>query len=338
MKLNKNILFSSNLNSVRRHIKPVYIVLFMALLLTTIGCDGIKKDERLVAMAETVETVHKDMEMPVGDTNEKTTKVAILLFPGVELLDFSGPAEVFRYTKGFEVYTVSSEGKEIKTNDNTFSLNADYTIDDAPQPDILVVPGGPFDILETAGNERLLNWIRRTTEKTTVTMSVCTGALLLSKAGVLDGKTATTHLLAVDLLQDWYPKVKFIHEGRFVQDGNILTAGGVSAGIDGSLRVVESLKGIREALNLTSIMEYDSWDPKNGVVMNMENFPLAKDDLAKGSHLYDPNTTYAVCQFERGDEVPEYNYSSIYNGEEYHFCSASCKDIFDKFPLVFGSH
>ena len=198
---------------------------------------------------------------------QKTTRkrnVAIFIHNGVEVLDFSGPSEVFASTEGFNVYTVSLT-KEPIISQGFIKILPNYSIADCPKPDIVVLPGGqtgPF--LE---NKPLISWIKTSAEHAEIMLSVCTGAGLLAKAGLLDGKQATTFHNYIDALQKATPNAKILRNTRFVDNGQIITTAGVSAGIDGALHVVAKLKGIDVATQTARYMEYDKWKPNEGLVV-----------------------------------------------------------------------
>lgn len=269
-------------------------------------------------------------------------RVAILVYPDVELLDFAGPSEVFGNSKYFQVYTVAAVPGKLSTKSSTLSINPDFTIANAPQPDILVIPGGPMKNIELIGaDQQVMKWINKVHEKTKLTMSVCTGAGILSKAGLLDGKTATTHSGAIDTLQKLTPMAKFIGDVRFVEDGKIITTAGVSAGIDGALHVVAKLKGLKEALFITAVLEYEKWKPEDGKVinaMNMSNMQH-RHETAGIRHKAMPNIngedTDVVCGMTVAKSSAKY--FSNYQGKDYHFCSASCKKLFDKNSALYAS-
>lgn len=180
--------------------------------------------------------------------------VAILLFPAVEVLDFAGPFEVFSRTRlepgvqsrrtdhsaPFQVFTVAKTADTI-TAVGGLRVIPDYAFASAPEIDILVVPGG-FGTRALLQDADTLNWIRRISQQASQLTSVCTGALLLAKLGLLTGKRATTHWGALDLLASIDPSITVERETRVVSDG-IFTSAGVAAGIDMSLAVVESLCG-----------------------------------------------------------------------------------------------
>lgn len=191
----------------------------------------------------------------------KTRNVGIYLFEGVELLDFAGPYEVFTMVNqggpaAFNVYTVSENQPEVRTF-NGLVAKADYTFSDSPQADILVIPGG----INPAGqltNETVLNWLKEQSDHAEITLSVCTGTLLLAKIGLLKGLSATTHHMAYDRLVELAPDTNIEKGKRFIDNGRIITSAGVSAGIDSSLYVVARLLGPEVASRASKTMEYVS--------------------------------------------------------------------------------
>jgi len=171
----------------------------------------------------------------------KRRTVAILLFDGVELLDFTGPAEVFIVAaegKAFRVITVAEHVKPVHTMGGLRVL-PDFDITTAPRADIVVVPGGATENVGRAG----LDWIRRAAARADIVMSVCMGAFVLARAGLLDGVRATTHHWGVKRLKSAAPSCRVVRGERFVDCGHIITTAGVTAGIDGALHIVERLLG-----------------------------------------------------------------------------------------------
>ena len=193
--------------------------------------------------------------------------IAIVLFPDVEELDFAGPYEVFGMAakhayKDWRVFTVA-ETPQVKGSCG-LSVNVDYTFDDAskadpPKADIVLVPGG-FGTRPGMENENLIGYIKRAGGDAEWVTSVCTGAFLLHKAGFLHGKRATTYWAQRDELQQMGDGVEVVAE-RWVHDGNVITAAGVSAGIDMALYLVGQLKGEDAARNLQKGIEYDPAPP-----------------------------------------------------------------------------
>jgi len=200
----------------------------------------------------------------------KLRTVGILIFPEVEVLDFCGPFEVFAITRSgdslddaerlFDVYTIAEEAQTVRCRGGLL-VQPHYTIDNHPPLDILVVPGGAGADVIYAGNERVLDWIAAQAAQIELTTSVCTGAKLLARRGLLDGKRATTHWGSVESLQRHHPEVDVVGDARCVDAGQIVTAAGVSAGIDMSLHVVSRLYGEKIAARTARIMEYDGYAP-----------------------------------------------------------------------------
>ena len=193
----------------------------------------------------------------------KKRNIAIFLFEDVEVLDFAGPFEVFSVTSEineehpFNVYTVAEKMGKIRAR-NGLSVNPDFTFSDCPPPDIIVIPGGQGTRAEMK-NPAVIAWVTELAERVDYVLSVCTGALILGKAGLLDGLTSTTHHQAIDLLGEIAPKTTVVTDERFVDNGKVITAGGISAGIDMSLYVVGKLLGEEKAEKTARHMEYGDW-------------------------------------------------------------------------------
>ena len=199
------------------------------------------------------------------------TNVGILIFENVEVLDFAGPFEVFSRTRlvpgpesrrsddsaPFHVFTVAKTREPVTATGGLGVIPANgYT--DAPRIDLLVVPGG-FGTRPLLQDEETLDWIRRTAAAAQRVTSVCTGALLLGKLGLLDGKQATTHWAALDLLESVAPAARVDRERRVVDDG-IVTSAGVASGIDMAFYMVESLCGREVAEETARYIEYRRGD------------------------------------------------------------------------------
>ncbi len=185
--------------------------------------------------------------------------VALVVFNGVELLDFAGPGEVFSAAMGsngseFQAFTVAADTEEVEANRSVVTIKPEYSIEKCPKPDIVVIPGGNVGAL--TGNEKMMTWIKERAADTEVVMSVCNGAMVLQKAGLLDGLEATTHHGAIEHLRRIAPNTRVVSDRRFVDNGKIITAAGVSAGIDASLHVVERFLGPEAADNTADYMEY----------------------------------------------------------------------------------
>ncbi|MEM9266745.1 MAG: DJ-1/PfpI family protein [Cyanobacteria bacterium P01_F01_bin.13] len=196
--------------------------------------------------------------------------VAILIFDDVEVLDFCGPFEVFSVTgkrddsDPFNVYTVA-EGTPISAR-NSLIVNPAYTLETCPRPDILVIPGGggrradgtPFGTRKEMNNKPLLTWINQQYAQTEHVLSVCTGALMLAKAGLVENMAATTHHMALDELRQVAPTADVRADARVVDSGKLIFSGGISAGIDAAFYLVAKLLGQEAALETAAYMEYES--------------------------------------------------------------------------------
>tara|TARA_B100001029_G_scaffold163307_1_gene153321 strand:+ start:353 stop:970 length:618 start_codon:yes stop_codon:yes gene_type:complete len=197
----------------------------------------------------------------------KKINVGIFIFDEVEVLDFAGPFEVFsrtRLLKGaesrrsndsapFNPFTVSIDTKPL-TATGGLKIIADYTFNNFPKIDILIVPGG-YGTRTLLNNESLLKWIKAVSDKANITASVCTGSLLLAKAGLLEGKRATTHWGAIEALKSISKDIQVITERRVVND-EIITSAGVSSGIDMAFMIVENLYGEQVASDTSKYIEF----------------------------------------------------------------------------------
>ncbi|HEV8202006.1 MAG TPA: DJ-1/PfpI family protein [Candidatus Polarisedimenticolia bacterium] len=197
----------------------------------------------------------------------KTRNVAIVLYDGVEILDFAGPSEVFASagniagapgTPAYHVYTMAATKAPVKSQ-GFISVTPEFSIDDAPQPDIIVIPGGQSGNLTS--DARFMAWVKPAIDRSELTLTVCSGAFVAAKAGVLDGRPATTWYGSVERLKKDFPKVDAQDGRRFVDSGKIVTTAGVSAGIDGALHVVARLTGRNTADRTARYMEYH-WTPE----------------------------------------------------------------------------
>jgi len=184
----------------------------------------------------------------------------ILLFDEAEELDFVGPLEVFGMARqeGDRVVTIAEKSDPVRANLG-LRVVPDHTIADAPPLDVLVVPGG-LGTRREAENPVLLDWLKQTAAGCTWVTSVCTGSMLLEAAGVIDGRKVTTHWAMVDTFRE-KDTVTVLDGRRYVRDGNVVTAAGVSAGIDMSLWVVGQLYGVDHARGVQRFMEYDPAPP-----------------------------------------------------------------------------
>ena len=186
--------------------------------------------------------------------------VAILVFDDVEVLDFAGPFEVFAVTdelnehREFHTFTLATKPGTIRAR-NGLKIVPDFTLENCPAPHVIVVPGG-------SGRRALMQmpslheWLRTRSRHAEIVMSVCTGAFVLARAGLLDGLRVTTHHAHIEELRALAPHLDVVEQQRFTDNGAILTAAGISAGIDCSLHVVERLLGRPTADRTAEYMEY----------------------------------------------------------------------------------
>ncbi len=192
-------------------------------------------------------------------------RVGILVFDEVEVLDFCGPFEVFAATRldesrrreepsPYEVVLIAEAGGGV-TASGGLKVVPDHAMEDCPPLDVLVVPGGRGTRREIA-NRRLLDWIARTASGVGILASVCTGSMLLGTAGLLDGRRATTHWKALSWMRQSLPNVEVVEDQHVVEDGDVLTSAGISAGIDLALRVVARHHGEAIARATARHMEY----------------------------------------------------------------------------------
>lgn len=192
-------------------------------------------------------------------------QVAILIFNDVEVLDFAGPFEVFGVSRDlhdgttplFHVYTIAERAEPVIAR-NGLSINPNYTLENCPKPDIYLIPGGR-GTRTAIHNTTLINWIADYASKVELVLSVCTGALMLGKAGLLHGLSATTYHDSFQELADVAPTTNLMPHLRWVDNGKIITSAGVSAGIDMALYVVAKLYGVEQARWTARYMEY-RWD------------------------------------------------------------------------------
>jgi transcriptional regulator GlxA family with amidase domain len=186
-------------------------------------------------------------------------QVAYLLYERFAALDITGPYEVLNAVRGTESVFIAQHAGPVRNETGSLAIVADRSIEEVVAPDIVVVPGG-FGTRLLLDHEPLLSWLRRAHETTTWTTSVCTGALLLAAAGLLDEAPATTHWLAREKLASLGARPV---PDRVVRHGKIITAAGVSAGIDMALRLVQLMRGAETAQAIQLGIEYDPDPPFN---------------------------------------------------------------------------
>lgn len=260
---------------------------------------------------------------PLKPPAEGAIPVAFLVSDGAVVIDFAGPWEVFqdvmipgRMDMPFQLYTVSESTKPIQASGG-MKIVPDYTLENAPAPKVLVIPA------QSAPSEAVMAWVRKSAKTADVTMSVCTGAYLLAQTGLLAGKSATTHHGSYVDFARKYPDIQMKRGARFVEDGNLATAGGLSSGIDLALRVVERYYGREVATQAAFDMEYQGqgW-------MNADSNSV----YAKLRSSVDGHPLCVVCSMAID---PGNAPKTVYNGKTYYFCSANHKATFDAAPADF---
>jgi putative intracellular protease/amidase/YHS domain-containing protein len=260
---------------------------------------------------------------PLKPPTQGSIPVAFLISEGAQVIDFTGPWEVFqdvmipgRADHPFRLYTVSESTSPIHASGG-MKIVPDYTFENAPAPKVIVIPA------QSQPSEATLEWIRKSTRNTDVTMSVCTGAFVLAKTGLLSGKAATTYHGAFGRFAIEFPDIALKRGARFVENGNLATAGGLSSGIDLALRVVERYYGREVAQRTAYDLEYQGqgW-------MNPESNQLyATAPVSTAEH-----PLCAVCGM---DVDPKTAPKSIFKGATYYFCSDDDKKTFDTAPDKF---
>jgi transcriptional regulator GlxA family with amidase domain len=190
-----------------------------------------------------------------SDTPAKVRTLGIVLYPQFELLDVYGPVEMFGNMRGkLKVIMVAQKAGPVASAQGP-KVVADYSFEDCPDLDMFMVPGGSGTMTQL-GNKKFLEWLRQRAAKAEIVMSVCSGSALLAKAGLLDGRRATSNKQYFNLAVAQGPKVHWVKEARWVDDGDRVTSSGVSAGIDMALHMVARLFGEETAERLANGTEY----------------------------------------------------------------------------------
>jgi putative intracellular protease/amidase len=216
--------------------------------------------------------------------------VAILIFEGVQIIDYTGPYEALGAGGRRNVYTVA-ERPDVITTAMGMKVVPNYTFANQPMADVILVPGGgnsgepqarePRGVGAQLQNPAVINWVRESAAQSKFVMSICNGAFILAKAGLLDGLSATTTAGYIDYLAAVAPKTKVVYDQRYVDNGKVITAGGLSSGIDGALHLIERLDGRGAAIQTALGMEYD-WRPDSGWAR------AALADMRIPSAVYEP--------------------------------------------------
>jgi putative intracellular protease/amidase/YHS domain-containing protein len=261
-----------------------------------------------------------DRPSPLVPPAKGPIPVAFVVSEGAVVIDFAGPWEVFQDVhtpqgeEFFHLYTVAETTKPV-TASAGLKIVPDYTFQTAPSPKVIVIPA------QNGDSAAMLEWIRTSAKTADVTMSVCTGAYLLARTGLLSGKAATTHHSSYSEFAMEFPDIQLKRGARFVEDGNLASSGGLSAGIDLALRVVERYYGRERAEQTADMMEYQGQGWLN---------PNSNQAYAKARVSTDEHPVCPVCAMDADPAL-----KSVYKGKTYYFCFQGHKEMFDKAPAKF---
>ena len=263
---------------------------------------------------------------------EKTRNVAFLVYDGVESLDLGGPLDVFNkansITGGYNAYTVGLTHDTVQAEAQSFGLTPKFSIDDAPRPDIIIVPGASSQRVNEMGkNPRVQNWLRANVQPGQTMMSICTGAFIVGEAGLFDGKDVTTHWMTLPQFATQFPLARTYDGVRYIGDGNIYSSGGITSGIDGALHLVEQFSGKAAADSVAKVLQYRRDTP----VFPDANKARVQGAPANAKPLALDNTD-PVCHMKVAANTPN---TYAYKGETYGFCSADCRDEFAADPAKY---
>src|SRR5580692_8616276 len=278
------------------------------------GADGVQAESAI----DKTKLVYNSLTPPA----QGSIPVAFPISEGAVIIDFCGPWEVFQDVQlhghkdsPFHLYTVA-ETKEPIMASGGMKIIPEYTFETAPVPKVIVIPA-------QKANDAMLEWIRTSTKNTDVTMSVCTGAYVLAKTGLLSGKSATTFHTAYKAFAVEFPDIHLKRGARFVEDGNLASSGGLTSGMDLAFRVVERYFGRELTEKLAFQLEYQGkgWmsADSNEVYAKFQN-PMTA-------------TNGPICPVCGMAGLP--SISSAYKGKTYYFCMQADKVTFDNAPEQF---
>jgi putative intracellular protease/amidase len=220
--------------------------------------DSTKPNDKTAANPNERTAAKSDTDAKTGaeaqDAKAAPRTLGIVLYEGFEPLDVFGPVEIFGNVPGLKLHMVAEKAGPVKSVMGHATV-ADFSFDDCPELDLVLVPGG-IGTLKQLRNEPFHQWLRERADQAQVVMSVCSGSAILAKAGLLDGLKATTNKQSFKLLTSSSKEVEWLKEARWVDEGNRVTSSGVSAGIDMSLHVVERLWGEETAQSIADGTEY----------------------------------------------------------------------------------
>lgn len=310
-------MFRSSLGSGR--VLPATCLLFSALLLASCASprhEATNEGGSTTAVTNAAE-VDAASRLPVPAGGE--IPVAFVLGEYSEVLDFCGPLEVFAGAATengeplFKPYFVAASRSPVLVGGN-MRVVPDYTFADAPAPKVVVIPA----MADTT--PAMIAWIRKVSDSTDVTMSVCNGAFVLARTGLLDGRPATSHHGGYFRFAGMFPNVKLQRGARYVESGNLASAGGISSGIDLALRVVERYAGRAMTEAVVDGMEYQGTGWKDA----QSNLAYAKLPVSSREPPVCP-----LCRMDADTTI-----HSDYRGTTYYFCSTGEKTFFDQHPAV----
>ena len=290
-----------------------------------LGCEKVKASTESTGLAQGTGAAAAATANPLQAPAKGKIPVAFVLSRGAVMIDFAGPWAVFGNvmvpSRGptmddqmpFDLYTVAETAKAVTVSDG-MKIEPNYTFDNAPAPKVIVIPAQGGD------SKRIADWIKSSSQHADLTMSVCTGAFVLAETGLLAGKPATTHHDAYREFALQYPDIQVKRGARFVDAGNVATAGGLSSGIDLALHVVERYFGRAIATSVAYDMEYQG----QGWTNPESNAVYAVVKVSTDEHPVCP-----VCEM---DVNPAGAPKSTYKGKTYYFCSPGHKASFDATP------
>ncbi len=285
--------------------------------------EWIAKDGPALAFASAGQSNAAATVRPLSPPSTGKIPVAFALSDGAVMIDFAGPWEVFQDTSingnrgsAFELFTVAESTTPIRASAG-MRIVPDYTFANAPALKVIIIPA-------QRGNDALLEWIRQKSKTADVTASICTGAFILAKTGLLSGKSVTTHHGAYRDLAARFSDIRVVAGARYVDEGNLASSGGLSSGIDLALHIVERYFGHEVAVRTADRMEYQG----TGWTDPASNRRYAEKQVSTAA-----KPACAVCGMEVDIATA---LSSKYKDKTYYFCSTSHKETFDAAPQKFA--
>src|SRR5215472_1112003 len=287
-----------------------------------LGCEKVKASTESKGLAQGTSAATAATSNPLQAPAKGKIPVAFVLSRGAVMIDFAGPWAVFGNvmvpSRGqtmddqmpFDLYTLAETAKAVTVSDG-MKIEPNYTFDNAPAPKVIVIPA------QGGASRKMVDWIKSSSQHADLTMSVCTGAFVLAETGLLAGKPATSHHDAYREFAVKYPDIQVKRGTRFVDAGNVASAGGLSSGIDLALHVVERYFGHAIATSVAYDMEYQG----QGWTNPESNAVYAAVKVSTDKHPVCP-----VCEMDVNPaEAPK----STFKGKNYYFCSLGHKASFD---------